>query len=392
MDYRTLVAHDDIVALNTHNYHGPEISPLLLQAMGLSSDELKAVREKSHQPYLIRHFKDIPFPATKSPKFSFIDLFAGVGGFRLALQQLDGQCVFTSEIDSYAKSTYCTNFGELPFGDIRNIPAAYIPDHDILCAGFPCQAFSIAGYRQGFDDAKGRGNLFFEIERIIHEKRPRAYILENVKNLEGHDKGNTFKEIKKRLLNLGYSVFHRVLNTMEYSNIPQNRERIFIVGYRDEADWRNKESSFSAAFRWPEKRPLTKHIRDVLLHDVHDRYYYKKYACYPDLVKGITSLDTVYQWRRMYVRENKKGVCPTLTANMGTGGHNVPLVLDGLPENPKRGNIRKLTPRECARLQGFPDHFKLPDLSLGRLYKQFGNSVTVPVVARVAKSLLAPFE
>lgn len=181
------------------------------------------------------HRKPIPFPSPQNPKFRFIDLFAGIGGFRLALQSLGGVCVFSSEWDKNAQKTYEANFGEIPFGDITleetkaNIPQAF----DVLCAGFPCQAFSIAGKQKGFEDT--RGTLFFDIAQIIEKHRPKAVFLENVKNLVSHDKGRTFQIILNVLKNdLGYSVFHKILNTMEYANIPQNRERIFIVAFRED--------------------------------------------------------------------------------------------------------------------------------------------------------------
>ena len=346
-------------------------------------------------PTVLKHLKednyqlninwDIPFPPPKSHDFTFIDLFAGVGGFRIAFQSINGKCVFSSEIDNAAKRTYEANFGEVPFGDIREISKRpnNIPDHDILLAGFPCQAFSIAGYRQGFADEKGRGNLFFDIYKILKSKQPKAFLLENVKNLEGHDGGNTFSVIKDYLNEAGYSVIKKVLNTMEYGNVPQNRERIYIVGYLGEADWETSgKETCSKRFAWPEKTPLQVKVHDLLEKSPEDYFYYAKYDCYKHLKKEVVAKDTVYQWRRMYVRENKKNVCPTLTANMGCGGHNVPIILDNR-------DIRKLTPRECFRLQGYPDNYLLPqDQAISQLYKQAGNSVSVPVIKRIAKSIM----
>mgnify|MGYP000583776807 CR=1 FL=1 len=366
--------------LNQHQQKAANEIIYAIFGEGKISDVL---RETAEQLSFKIDFSDIPFPPVKDPKFTFIDLFAGVGGIRLGFQQLGGECVFSSEWDEAAKKTYSLNFGEYPYGDITKIGEKLIPDHDILLAGFPCQAFSIAGYRKGFDDEKGRGNLFFDVYRIIKEKRPRAFMLENVKNLEGHDKGNTFKVITEYLQNAGYSVVSKVLNTKDYGGIPQNRERIFIVGFRDEVNWEKVQNPTSTSrFEWPKKKTLRKTIKDLLEVDVNDYYYYNRYDCYKQLKEVATSRDTVYQWRRVYVRENKNGVCPTLTANMGTGGHNVPLVLDSK-------DIRKLTPRECFRLQGFPEKYEFPKkMANSHLYKQAGNSVSTPVVKAVAEQIL----
>lgn len=320
----------------------------------------------------------IPFPVPKDPKFSFIDLFAGIGGFRLALQSLGGACVFSSEWDKYAQKTYEANFGELPRGDITlEETKAQIPDEfDILCAGFPCQAFSIAGLRRGFEEA--RGTLFFDVAEIVRRKRPKIVFLENVKNLVSHDKGNTFRVIVQVLEELGYVVHHRVLNSMEYANVPQNRERIFIVAI-DPLQLLSANN-----FVFPAPTPLTNTIADILAPQrVSDKYYYKElHPYYPKLKEAITRQDTVYQWRRIYVRENKSNVCPTLTANMGTGGHNVPIISDGY-------GIRKLTPQECFAFQGYPiEKYVLPEISDSKLYMQAGNTVTMPLVRRIAENII----
>lgn len=321
----------------------------------------------------------------KNPTFKFIDLFAGIGGFHIAMHENGGQCVFASELDKFARITYEENFKDISpeifenglFNkDITdpNLDYKDIPDFDVLCAGFPCQAFSIAGYRQGFNDEKGRGNLFFNILDILYAKKPKAFILENVKNLESHDKGNTFKRILFELDKAGYKVKSKVLNSKEYSNTPQTRERIFIVGFKSKTNFDN--------FSWPEKIPLTKTIHNLIDDRAEPYFYYNRFKNYDLLKSEITKRDTVYQWRRVYVRENKSNVCPTLTANMGTGGHNVPLILDDI-------DIRKLTPRECARFQGFPEDYILPEkLAKSHLYKQIGNSVTVPLVSRVTEQLI----
>lgn len=308
--------------------------------------------------------------------FKVASLFAGIGGICYGFKQAGAQIVWANEIDKDACKTYRHNFGGdyLVEGDIKEVDPNNIPDIDILNGGFPCQAFSVAGYRKGFDDE--RGNLFFEIVRILEAKKPKAILLENVKNLEGHDKGNTFKVIKSELERIGYHVHKAVLNTMEYGNVPQNRERIYIVGFlsKDAYD----------KFEYPKSIPLTKNIHDVI--DITERkplgLYYENSKYYPELIKTMTRKDTVYQWRRVYCRENKSNVCPTLTANMGTGGHNVPLILDDF-------GIRKLTPEECVGFQGFPNEFSFPaDISNASKYKQAGNSVSVPVIKRIAENMI----
>lgn len=308
--------------------------------------------------------------------FKVASLFAGIGGICYGFKQAGAQIVWANEIDRDACKTYRHNFGGnyLVEGDIKEVDPNSIPDIDILNGGFPCQAFSVAGYRKGFEDE--RGNLFFEITRILEAKKPKAILLENVKNLEGHDHGNTFKVIKSELERLGYHVRKAVLNTMEYGNVPQNRERIYIVGFL------SKEAYDK--FTYPEPIPLTKNIHDII--DVTEKkplgLYYEKSKYYPELVKTMTKKDTVYQWRRVYCRENKSNVCPTLTANMGTGGHNVPLILDDY-------GIRKLTPEECVGFQGFPNEFSFPsDISNASKYKQAGNSVSVPVIKRIAENMI----
>jgi DNA (cytosine-5)-methyltransferase 1 len=320
-----------------------------------------------------------PFSTPKSPKFTFIDLFAGIGGFRIAMQNLGGECVYSSEFDSQAQKTYLKNFGELPFGDItKESTKSYIPDNfDILCAGFPCQAFSIAGYRRGFEDT--RGTLFFDVAEIIKRKKPKAVFLENVKNLRSHDEGRTFEVIQKTLEELGYVVFYKVMNAMEYANIPQNRERIFIVCF-DPLQVNNYKN-----FEFPKKIKLTKTIHDCIDKNISDKlfFYDEKMSHFKELCDGITSTENIYQWRRQYVRENKSHVCPTLTANMGTGGHNVPLILTD------RG-IRKLTPKECLNFQGFPVKYTFPSsITNSSMYKQAGNSVVVPLIQKICNNLIS---
>ncbi|HPT73068.1 MAG TPA: DNA cytosine methyltransferase [Candidatus Cloacimonadota bacterium] len=353
---------------------------------------------------------DVPFPPVKNPKFTFIDLFAGIGGMRIAFQNNGGQCLFSSEYDKAAQKSYEMNYGEVPFGDITQIDSDDIPDHDILIAGFPCQAFSIAGYQKGFEDP--RGNMFFETARIIHDKKPRAFLLENVKNLVSHDHGKTFQVIKKVLKEeLGYSFIPFVLNSKDYGQVPQTRERIYMVGFRNEAKYDNYENNIGVYhfrldkeyrtllknremtnistmnFKIPVPLKLTIGISDLLEKEKQpEMYYYQpEHIYYPILHEIITKKHTIYQWRRVYVRENKSNVCPTLTANMGTGGHNVPIIHDEY-------GIRKLTPRECARFQGYEDKFVLPKLANSHLYKQIGNSVTVPVIERIAHEIVSALE
>ena len=309
--------------------------------------------------------------------------FAGVGGIDLGFKQAGFETVYANEFDPFAAETFERNFPiKVDRRDINTVATSEIPDFDIMLAGFPCQAFSIAGYRQGFDDEKGRGNLFFQLTRIIREKaeagrKPRVCFFENVKNLVSHDNGNTFKVICRELNELGYKVEHRVMNACEYGNVPQNRERIYIVAFRDEQDHER--------FVMPQPIERTRSIKDVIgFGDIVDsKYYYTEENCgfYARLKETAVKQDTVYQWRRVYVRENKSGVVPTLTANMGTGGHNVPIILTN------DGRYRKITPRECFNVQGFPSDFVLPEQSNGRLYKQAGNSVVVTVIARIANAI-----
>ncbi|HUW44126.1 MAG TPA: DNA cytosine methyltransferase [Bacillota bacterium] len=307
-------------------------------------------------------------------EFRTLDLFAGVGGIRLGFERAGFKTVFANDFDKFCKDTYDLNFSEpkLVVEDINKLDIKQLPKFDILLGGFPCQAFSIAGYRKGFQD-KEKGNLFFRIADILEERKPEAFLLENVKNLKGHDKGKTFKVIKETLEKLGYHIKYKVLNSMEYGNIPQNRERIFIVGFLD----KNK----AEAFNFPEPIKLTKSFKEFTADEAEDKYYYNDKPLYEKIKNDINSENTVYQWRRKYVRANKKGVVPTLTANMGSGGHNVPIIKNGK-------GIRKLTPKECFALQGFPNNFKLPDnLSGAALFHQAGNSVTVPVVERIAEEM-----
>lgn len=310
--------------------------------------------------------------------YSCASFFAGVGGIELGFEQNGFKIVYANEMDDNAVRTYELNFSvKVDHKKIQDVDFKHdIPKVGVILAGFPCQSFSIAGYQKGFNDEKN-GHLFFDLAKIIEDKKPYVLFLENVKNLLSHDNGNTYRVIKDTLEKLGYHVKHQVLNAMEYGNIPQNRERIYIVAFRRKSDYKN--------FEFPEPIKLTTKLSDVIdFNDkVDSKYYYTASNCsfFPDLKKNIKSMDTVYQWRRVYVRENKSKVCPTLTANMGGGGHNVPLVLT-------KYGIRKLTPHECFNLQGFPKTYKLPaDMAATHLYKQAGNSVVVTVISRIAKNI-----
>ena len=310
-----------------------------------------------------------------TPTFDFVDLFAGIGGMRIGFESAGGRCVLTCEIDENAIRTYSANFSprhpHTYVHDIRDV--AQLPDHQVLVAGFPCQPYSIAGLRKGLRDA--RGQVFLEIVRLLGSSKPDSFLLENVKGMQSHDRGRTFEFMLEMLRNCGYHIRFETLNSYVHANIPQNRERIFIVGFR------KKERA--EMFEFPKPIRLTKTIKSCLDRSTpENRYFYdSRFGCFHEIEKVVKSPDTVYQWRRQYVRENKSNVCPALTANMGSGGNNVPLVRVG-------SRIRKLTPRECANFQGFPRDFVLPRISDSALYHQFGNSVTVPLISRIASAIV----
>ena len=312
-------------------------------------------------------------------KLKCASFFAGVGGIDLGFQNNNFEVIYANEMDKNAVITYEENFDiKVDCRKIEDVAVEEIPDFDIMLAGFPCTSFSIAGYRKGFDDEKS-GHLFFELERIFSVKKPRIIFLENVKNLISDDKGNTFKIIVETLEANGYKdkiKFH-IMNAKDFGNVPQNRERIYIVAFREEEDHKN--------FNFPFPVPLELTIHDIVSKskNVDQKYFYSYDNCkfYDKIKDEVLKKDTLYQWRRVYVRENKSNVCPTLTANMGTGGHNVPLLLT------KKG-VRKLTPKECFLFQGFPENYKLPQtIANMHLYKQAGNSVVVAVIDRIAAEL-----
>jgi DNA (cytosine-5)-methyltransferase 1 len=312
------------------------------------------------------------FSATKKKKdtkFTFIDLFAGIGGIRIGFESVGGECVFTSEWDEPAQKTYQANFKELPYGDITKIDPEEIPSFDILLAGFPCQPFSQAGLKKGFEDT--RGTLFFDIARIIKHHKPSVVFLENVRNLAGHDNGNTLKTIINTLEELGYKVFNKILNAKDFG-VPQNRARIYIIGFKDDV-----------SFTFPEGLQKKTKVGDILEKKVEDKY---------------TISDRLWAGHQRRKKEHKeKGngfgyslfnenseYTSTISARYYKDGSEI--LIEQENKNP-----RKLTPREAARLQGFPENFIIP-VSDAQAYKQFGNSVAVPVIKTLAKQIIKILE
>ncbi|MGM9650630.1 MAG: DNA (cytosine-5-)-methyltransferase [Faecousia sp.] len=321
-------------------------------------------------------------PEQKNDGYTFIDLFAGIGGMRLAFEAAGGRCVYSSEWNKYSQQTYYANFGVQPDGDITKVDAGSIPDHDILVAGFPCQPFSIAGVSKknslgratGFED-KTQGTLFFDVCRILKAKRPKAFMLENVKNLCSHDHGQTFQIIQESLHELNYRIFYQIIDGKAY--VPQHRERIVIVGFDTERY--GKEMDFSFILHPPKRQPV---VRDILDKEVSEKYtlsdklwiYLQNYAAKHreagnGFGYGIAPLD---------------GVTRTISARYYKDGSEILIEQQG--KNPRR-----LTPRECARLQGFPDSFKIP-VSDTQAYRQFGNSVVVPLMSDVARLIVSKLE
>lgn len=311
-------------------------------------------------------------------KVRIVDLFAGTGAFSFSFESNSKfKSVYANDFDKNSQKIYQANFPQTNFhlGDISVVKPKDIPIHDILCGGFPCQPFSVAGLKKGFDDT--RSNVFWKIIEIIKYHKPKVILLENVKNLSSHEKGTTFRTIKDSLEKEGYQLKYQVLDTSKYSEIPHHRERIYIVGFLDKSTY----DKFN--FNFPKIQ--NKLITNYLEANVDSSFYYSdKYKIYSRLKKEVTkniNTNTLYQYRRYYIRENKNGCCPTLTANMGTGGHNVPILLDNI-------GIRKLTPRECFNLQGFPPHYVLPqNISNSGLYKLAGNAVSIPIVNLLVDTL-----
>ena len=310
---------------------------------------------------------------TKKENFTFIDLFAGIGGLRQAFESSGGKCLFSSEWNKFSQQTYEANFGDVPQGDITKIDEKEIPDHDILVGGFPCQPFSIAGVsaknhlgrEHGFKD-KTQGTLFFDVCRIIKEKQPSAFLLENVKNLKSHDKGNTFKVIINALENeLNYDIHYKVIDAGKV--VPQHRERIFIVGFREPLD-----------FKFPElvdKRPV---LGDVLEDSVDEKYTLKDGTW--NALQRHKAKHKAKGNGFGFNLADRKGIAKTLSARYYKDGAEI--LIDQGKKNPRR-----LTPRECARIMGFPEKFKIP-VSDNQAYRQFGNAVVVPVVKEIAKAMV----
>lgn len=388
----TLEKENDIETLSiaTHYLHNrgivnPEVKKKGLDALLKIADKFspaeKCVLQDSPFGDLFQGFYDVPFPSPENPTFTFIDLFAGMGGFRLAMQAQGGKCIFSSEWNKYAQRTYLANYGEIPFGDItKESTKSFIPkEFDVLCAGFPCQPFSIAGVSKknslgretGFKD-KTQGTLFFDVADIINRHRPKAFYLENVKNLVSHDKGNTFRVIKETLEELDYSIHFEVLDGKSF--VPQHRERIMIVGF-DNRRYKKKER-----FSFPVLGEPTKCIADILDKEVADKY---------------TLSDKLWGYLQAYAEKHKAkgngfgygmadlgGITRTLSARYYKDGSEI-LIPQGDGKNPRR-----LTPRECARLMGYPDEFIINAVSEIQAYRQCGNSVIVPLITAVSEELV----
>ena len=309
--------------------------------------------------------------------FKIVDLCAGTGGFNLAFHLASPRfkTVYANDLEPSSKKIYQENFSDVPFvcQNLLEVEISTIPPMDILLAGFSCQPFSIAGQKKGFDD--NRSDVFWQILKVMNQHHPRMVVLENVKNLLSHDSGQTFEKIKSAIEEVGYKIQYKTLNTCKISGIPQNRERIFLVCFLNQVDYDQFDFSIP--------NQTLNSFHDLLDPQVKDKYYYtSKLKIYEKAVENVVDTKSIYQYRRHYFRKNEKGLCPTLTANMGSGGHNVPLIKD-------QKGIRKLNPRECFRFQGFPDTYKLPSsMSDSQLYKLAGNAISVPVVYKIAQKLI----
>lgn len=385
------VVKDELPAIVSHWLQSPKEAPILLDdsyrdkwldllrrhCLLTSRNTASGLPEESAHPRPIHiDFSDLPFPPEAKPKFTFIDLFAGIGGFRIAMQEAGGRCVFTSEWDSKAKETYSKNYGEVPFGDITQFTKSMeggdllvngIPQHDILCGGFPCQPFSQAGLKRGFEDA--RGTLFFDILKIAKERRPKVLFLENVKRLKTHDSGKTFSVICNSLKEIGYKVYAKVLRAYDFG-VPQNRERIFIVAFSEPIHF-----EFPEAPKLNERQKLGGYLEEN-----------------PD--EKFTISDAMWSGHQRRLREHREkgngfgyslfdeqsNYVSTISARYWKDGSEVLIAQKGR-------NPRILTPRECARIQGFPDQFEFHD-SKRYAYQQFGNSVAVPVIKAIGEQIL----
>lgn len=385
-------SYDNQLAVITHNLHNPDLTQnfskeeakkYLKEYLEYKYPQTKISEDILNDPLQFGLFGDffhIPFPAPTDSRFTFIDLFAGMGGFRLAMQAQGGKCVFSSEWNAFAQKTYLANFGEMPFGDItKEETKKYIPEHfDILCAGFPCQPFSIAGISKkkslgretGFRD-RTQGTLFFDVADIICRHRPKAFFLENVKNLVSHDKGNTFKIIKSTLEELEYSIHFQVMDGKDY--VPQHRERIMIVGFDKRRFHANEK------FEFPQPPNIDRRIRDILEY-------------YPD--RKYTLSDKLWNYLQQYAEKHKAkgngfgfglvdldGISRTLSARYYKDGSEILIPQPGM-------NPRRLTPRECARLMGYPDEYIINRVSDVQAYRQCGNSVVVPLITAVSEQII----
>lgn len=357
-----------------------------------SDEQVLAVAEDPAQYELFSEFFDVPFPSPKNPKFTFIDLFAGIGGFRIAMQNLGGKCVYSSEFDAKAQETYFANYGEMPFGDItKEVTKRYIPkSFDILCGGFPCQAFSLAGKRLGFKD-ETRGTLFFEIEAILRKHHPKAFFLENVKGLAIHDKGRTLKTILSHLEDAGYDVVPpQILNAMDYG-VPQHRERIYIIGFRKDLHIDVTKFQYPKPITTGDKRPK---FRDVMERDEVSVKYYLSTTYLETLIRHRARHEAAGHGFGYKIIDIDGVANAIVVGGMGREGN---LIIDkrltnytpitNIKGEVNREGIRKMTPREWARLQGFPEEFKIV-VADASAYKQFGNSVAIPAIQATAKEEL----
>lgn len=388
----TVMPFEEQMAIVSHYLHNKDYryaKPFEEKAIGLIEDIYNEYHKTSDgfcsepagQYSLFSDLFSVPFLPPANPKFTFIDLFAGMGGFRLAMQAQGGKCVFSSEWNKYAQKTYFANFGEMPFGDItKQTTKNYIPkEFDVLCAGFPCQPFSIAGVSKkkslgretGFKD-KTQGTLFFDVADIISRHRPKAFYLENVKNLTSHDKGNTFRVICETLEELNYSVYYQVMDGQTY--VPQHRERIMIVGF-DRNRFKGEER-----FTFPEQHEATCTIKEILDSKVDSKY---------------TLSDKLWLYLQAYAEKHRakgngfgyglvdlNGITRTLSARYYKDGSEI-LIPQGKNKNPRR-----LSPRECARLMGYPDTYRIDQVSDVQVYRQCGNSVVVPLVTAVSEQII----
>jgi DNA (cytosine-5)-methyltransferase 1 len=377
---KNLIYENAYITHYLQNFEINTAKPYKKQALNYLSKriELKQL-SKLHRNKIVW---DVAFPPPNNPTFKFIDLFAGIGGFRIALQELGGKCVFSSEIDNAVKQTYAANFGEFPFGDIRDFTGVkisdkqlnkLIPDHNILTAGFPCQPFSLAGVsartslgqEHGFLD-EVKGTLFFDIARIVKVKQPDIVFLENVKNFRGHDKGKTFKTVKKTMEDLGYKFFSTTINAEKL--VPQSRHRFYMICFKEDI----------SEFFFPEFEGEQKKLKDYLEKNVADNYTIsdKLWTGHINRTKRNLERGTGFTANLADIEKPSK----TLVARYGKDGKECLIPQTGR-------NPRKLTPRECARLQGFPENFILPG-SNAAAYHQFGNSVAVPVIKAIAIEIL----